>query len=435
MKEQINKITEKLNSGCLEKAFYIDILKECDNVVFSFLQKENYENVSRIDLFRLSTDERLDIAKRKMEMCKSNPNVALQEVIKNKMQCLENFIEKYRIGFIQKVQLSETGFMKVDIPCLISSRGYTTYPHSAKKLFEIQLQFLKNQGFDIAKNNMGYYFKNNENNINRFTQLLSERNCKHIEFRTLDNRIHSISFLLNIEDVEKMDEIVFETNFKKTNIINEDEKILLTKYINEINFLKDFSNCVEEQSKLNCYSLIENYFSEICKIFEYSGKVSQKHENRFSDEISKNSEIREIEEKLSSFYKNINIKENICKIKENIDKYVSENIGFYVSDCYFDKYGLVNISLKYITNPHFIMKTNCILETALKSTFETTDGDREKENLFIIDNYKNKEIIDDALRNFCHDIDVTDVIVSKRNKTYVITGITIFIDNISDLIS
>jgi hypothetical protein len=429
----IERLSEIFNSNQFEKAKYLETLKECDEVIFSFLSEKDYKNLQLPDLFRLNSDERLKIAKHKIQLCEKNPNFALKEVITSKMQHLETFVNKYRIGFVQKAELQETGFVKVDIPCLITSRNYTNNPHSARKLFEIQLQFLKDEGFHVEQDNMGYYFVNDENNINLFQKLLTSRNCKHIEIKTLDSRIRSISFLIHINDLEKMNEIVDKIKADKTDTLNDDEKENFKKYINEIKFAKNFSSV--SNNDLVCYSLIESYFAELCKIFNYEGKVVEIHKLRFADEVSKNTEIKSIEDVLSKTYENIDIVENIQSIKKKIEDFVVNKMCFYVSEFYFDKYGVLNLKFRYITNPIALMRMDCMSEDELRNTFKVNSGNRYDENLFIIDNVDNKEKLETILSTLISNFYICDMSVNKKHENYIITDFRAFLDEVIGFIS
>ena len=269
MQKSIEKLLDIFNSNQFEKEEYLDALDECDEVIYDFLKDKNYRNETNVNLFRISTDERLSIAQNKMQLCEDNPNYALKEVIKSKMQHLETFVDKYRIGFIQSAELQETGYVKVTIPCLITARNYFDNPHTAKQVFKAQIQLLKDKGFIIEKDDMGYYFENNETNISLFKRILTDRKCKHIEIKTLDSRIRMLSFIIHINDIDKMNEVVTKIEVLKTDILNEDEKIILKKNIDEIKFAKSFLDINDIRAEASCCSLIESYFSEICKIFSF----------------------------------------------------------------------------------------------------------------------------------------------------------------------
>ena len=109
------------------------------------------------------------------------------------MSNIEHFVEKYRIGFVQSAELQNSGYIKVEIPCLITRRGYDSNPYSADVLFKMQLDFLEENGFVLKSDKMGIYLENNEKNISNIRKLLENRKCRHIEFNLLDERIRSIS--------------------------------------------------------------------------------------------------------------------------------------------------------------------------------------------------------------------------------------------------
>lgn len=434
IKEYIGVFEEMLASGCCEKTQYEDALALCDELIFSFLENNDFNGYEGIQLFRVSTEERLSIAKNKLEKCKNNPNLALKEIVKEKMLNLERFIEKYRIGFIKEAKLQESGYISVEIPCLITKRGYDTNPHSADVLFEMQLAFLKEQGFILEKDKMGIYLVNNDVNITKIREILQNKKCKHIEIYTLDNRIRSISFVVNILDVENFNEETFEFKLPKTNILNEDEKTLLLKYVKEIIFAEEFIKCAENKCKDTCCSLIESYYSQICDIFDFNGNVKKQHEKRFSKEREQNIEIAKIEEQVAVFYNNVDIKENLSALKIKIENFTSEKLCFSVGDFYFDKYGILNMSLRYITNPLFLMVENCMSEEDLKEIYSVTIGDRENEDIYIRDTYENKEKIEQIIKQFIPNVVVRDFSVSKRNGYYIITNLTIFVDEVFGLI-
>ena len=159
------------------------------------------------------------------------------------------------------------------------------------------------------------------------------------------------------------------------------------------------------------------------------------HEERFFDESSKNAKIQNIEDDILKICNSIDIVENLKNIKSKLDDFCAEKICFYVSKFYFDKYGILNVECKYITNPLIIMKTNCISEEELKDTFSTTVGNRFDEDLYILDDFENKIKIETIFKKLVDAIYVKDVSVSTKNETYVISGFTAFADEIIELIS
>jgi hypothetical protein len=230
-----------------------------------------------------------------------------------------------------------------------------------------------------------------------------------------------------------MNEIVDKIKADKTDTLNDDEKENFKKYINEIKFAKNFSSV--SNNDLVCYSLIESYFAELCKIFNYEGKVVEIHKLRFADEVSKNTEIKSIEDVLSKTYENIDIVENIQSIKKKIEDFVVNKMCFYVSEFYFDKYGVLNLKFRYITNPIALMRMDCMSEDELRNTFKVNSGNRYDENLFIIDNVDNKEKLETILSTLISNFYICDMSVNKKHENYIITDFRAFLDEVIGFIS
>ena len=434
VKEYVAGISQMVVAGITKKSDYHDIVAVCDKVIDEYLNSIGYVYTEPVNLFRFSTDERLEQIETKKRLAEANPESALQEVVKLQLAALDNFLKKYHIGFCQEATISEYGTVHVSMPCLITCPIATDKKVSARKTFEMQLAFLKNEGFVLKTGkHSGPYLVNCEQNMRLITELLSSRGCKGLEFRIRDDKIDKIKFVINVVDLHNMDEDTSKISLAVSEELNADEIAGIKKLCSEMGFAESSVFCLGKDMSSTCGSLIESYFSDICKIVGYSGVISQRVEARHKDSREKNQRIRDIENEIGTLVSPENIKGYLSDIQTRLNSMSAKNICFSARDFNVDRYGLVNVKFRYITNPIMYMVSNCMDEATLKDNFNMNYGNRDDETLYMVDDYENKIKIENILKKFIPSINLKSFSVDKRDGAYVITEFTAFIDNILDL--
>lgn len=434
-KENLSTIYLMIENGITEKEQFHPVLENCDKDVLEYLSKIDYKESPHIELFRYTTDERLDQIKAKIEKAEEHPEFVIQEVIKEKMDIFRKFLAKYHIGFVKEAKLLSSGFIQVELPCMIISSFASEKAFSKQKVFEMQLDFLKENGFVLNhEKNYGNFLVNCEQNINAITKLLKDRGGKHIQISTWEKKVDKVIFIVSLADLDNFNEEPINFELEETNHLNADEVAEANKMIREIFGTVSTLNFVGDKMINTCGSLVESYFSRLCEIFNFNGTVRKNKTSKISDERNKNIEIHNLENSVADYLSPEKVMEFFKTIEKTISNFTCEKIAFNPNRIYFDRYGFLNLELSYITNPIFCMIDNAMPEEKLKEVFETNNGNQEDENLYVLDTYKNKKTIMEILKSKYPSSNIREMNVSVRDNEFFISKIIMHIDNISDVL-
>lgn len=434
-KENLSLAYLMIENGITEKEMFHSVLKNCDNDISQYLSKINFEEPPHTELFRYTTDERLNQIKEKIKKAKENPEFVIQEVVKEKMDLFRKFIAKYHIGFVKDAKLLTNGYIQVELPCLITSSSTSEKAFSKQKVFEMQLDFLKENGFMLDYNkNHGVFLTNCEQNFKAITKLLKDRGGKHIRILTREKEIDEITFLVSFADLDNFNTEPISFELEVTNHLNSDEIAEAQKTIREILSTASSLDFVGDKMTNVCGSLIESYFSRLCEIFNFDGEVRKNKTSKFIDERNKNIEIQNLENSVANVLSSEEIVKLLNSIEKNISDFTRENINFNPNNVYFDRYGLLNFELSYITNPAFCLIDNFMDEEKLKETFLMNNGNQEDEDLYILDTYENKKKIVKILQQKYPSCHIKEFKGFVRNNDFFISKIIVFIDNISNVL-
>lgn len=432
---KINELKTMVQTGIGEKSHYTKILSECDTLMQKFLKAQDYKNVPPKSLFHQTTDERLKQVLDKQAKIKENPEVSIQEVSQNILSVFDSFIKRYHIGFIRDAQITSSGCAEVEIPCSITNSLYSSKQESAKKTFEMQMDFLKKEGFVVEQTKFGTVLKNCPNNHKTLYSLLKSRGARMIEIKTRDDEIDTVSFRVKLADINnfKCEPLCFELEVGDT--LNEDEKLSIIKCCDEIKSTINFLPV--SGIKNTCCSVAEYNFSDICDIFNFDCETRRNVKERSKEEREKNIKIRKIEKSFGDIVKPEKIKEILEPLKEDISKKTLEKTGFTVNNLSISKYGTASISFSYTTSPlmyyNFEMKEEDV-ENNIKETFVNNNGSTEKETLYILDTYENKEKMEEILSKTVPTLRLTNFEVSKIDNAYCIKAFSGTIDTLLPVI-
>lgn len=434
-KENLSLVYLMIENGITEKETFHPVLEKCDKDILQYLSKINFKESPHMELFRYTTDERLDQIKEKIKKAEEHPEFVIQEVIKEKMELFRNFLAKYHIGFVKEAKLLSSGYVQVELPCMITPSFASEKAFSKQKVFEMQLDFLKENGFilDYEKNH-GNFLVNCEQNLKAITKLLQNRGGKHIQILTWEKKVDKVTFIVSLADLDKFNEEPISFELEETDLLNADEIAEANKTIREIFTTISSLNFVGDKMTNTCGSLVESYFSRLCEIFNFNGTVRRNKTAKFIDERNKNIEIRELENSVANALSPEKVMNFFKAIEKNISDFTCENINFNPNHVYFDRYGFLNLELSYITNPIFCMIDNAMPEEKLKEAFETNNGNQEDENLYVLDTYKNKKTIMEILKSKYPSSNIREMNVSVRDNEFFISKIIMHIDNISDVL-
>lgn len=433
--KHITVIGQMIECGIKDKKAYIPVLEEADKEIMKFTNDMNFVYEEPHNLFFQTTDERLSASVEKKENILKKPEIAIQESVKTKLAIFDDFIAKYHIGFIRTAEINDNGYAEVEIPCSIHSSFSSDDRASAKATFDAQIDFLKEIGLQLINTkNFGIRIMRTDNNFKILNDLLKEKGCTRVRFSVVDDTIDKIKFHIKAQDIENFKEtpidIQLETNEE---FLNEDEIGKVFKYVKEILSAESSISFLGEKIKNTCCSLIQGYFSYICKVFGYEGEVVRAVNARHEEERNKNIEIRNIEKEIGNSVTIDQCKTVLTNCKEKIDKFTIENLSFRTSDFSIDKYGFVSFALHF-TCCNWLNEYKLPTEEELKKNFQMSLGSQEDETLAMLDTYKNKQKIAKMLKDFCPTTRISEIVCNVRDGQFCINKINVVIDNIANII-
>lgn len=430
----INIIGKMVEQGIREKSHFLPMLVEADKEILQFSNDMNFIYEEPMNLFYQTTDERLFASLNKQKKASEKPEITIQECVKGKLALLDNFIKKYHIGFIRSAKIEKNGYVSVEIPCSIHSSFVSDDRESAKATFNAQIDFLKEIGLEIMETK---YFDlkiiRTENNMKILEEIFKSRGCNQIRFSIIDNFIDKIKFNFNINNIYKFDEIPISILLDiDPEILNEDETGKVLKYVKEILSAKSNVFLIDNNIKNTCCSLIESYFSYICKVFNYEGEICKRVNSRYETERNKNIEINSIEKNIENNISVDEFKNILTSCREKINKFTIENLSFQVSDFYIDRYGFVCYTLHF-ANSNWLNEYQLASEEDLRKNFKMSLGNRNDETLAMLDTYENKERLLQILKNFCPTSRIADIKCGVKDNYFCINEIRVVIDNIASI--
>lgn len=436
MKHSINLINTKLESGELNKSAYHEILASFDEKVQNFLSEQKFEPPTVPDLFLQTTDERLFYAEEKANLSSTNPNVVIQEAIKSKLDLIRTFLKRYHIGFIKEAKVNESGMAKIEIACTITAGSSCSKQVSAKQTLEKQMDFLREQGFElITDKHFGLSLKSCDKNANLLYKLFEILGAKSVRIVSDKKVILEISFYVNFDNLSAFDceEIKYEIGV--SNLLNADEQKNISRICKEILGTKSVMDFVGEGMKDTCCSLVESYFSELCKIFGYEGKTFLINKSRYKDEREKNERIANIENEMAKSLTFEDVKNTLEKVKEYVSEQLLEQTGFDVHELSVNNYGGVNISFAGCCCRYFYSVDNEKIKENIDKHFKTSGEDHSEGDPFILNIPENIATFENILINILPTTRILSIEISNYKNNYCIKKINAIVDTLLPVIN
>lgn len=432
MEQSIKQIMRLVETGCRVRAGMEDLLSYTDTRVQEYLKAHNfvYEE-PRLNLMRLSTDERLSNIEGKMETAQNNPLVTLQEQSSKILSIMRTFLSRYRVGFLHDIHINKYGTIEVEIPCLIMPE---TPPkeYSPRATFEAQLNFLRQHGFVLDKAKAREVaLINTPNNQQLLRDLFTSRGAKNVVLSVREDCIDRVSFLVKLQDIENFRcEPILVPN-EKGQYLSDEEFRTVKRLCGEILFAMDFVETSPGMAN-TVYGLIENYFADICEIYQYEGASFKSVKARYAAERAKNEHIRKMEQAVEVMdYEKIH--KGLNHITETLNEELIRATGFALDKFEINQYGAVDVSFHYMTSPLLWCISNEEVENSLRKHFALTDGDMESETLYISMTEDNFATLEKLIREIIPSFMALNVTAQKRPRM-VISTISGVVDNIAPLV-
>lgn len=419
-----------INSGILDKKYYHEFLNNKDIELRDFLDAIGYEYDEKdyVNLYKVNEDVRLKEAQDKLNMITNNPASAIGEYNKYLHGILENFLSIYYLGWIKKFNMSEYGTIAVEIVPTLSMNSYTSNPVSDKLKFENKIEKLTSMGLDVIDSDYGNSktFIDNDKNRDLISNMLSERGARLLEFRSIRGHLDSFSFKIKHFDVNNFKEEKNETVYVITDQLNADEIENVKKLIKDLNSTIGYAN----QMVSTCGNLIESYFAEMCKIFDFDGQIRKTIEIRHQDARTKNNKIREIEASIGSAFPVEEVENGLKKVYNKLENFATSKIGFVCSNFKINQYGFIEASLR-ASEGYYYGEGELIDPKEFNSLFETK---RSREDLYYVMNTEdNVHKLNLILTNNIPSADIEEVIVRKLESQFIVNEIKISVRNMIDL--
>ena len=436
MKHSINLINTKLESGEFNKSAYHEILKSFDEKVQNFLSEQKFEVPSVPNLFLQTTDERLFYAEEKANLFATNPNVVIQEAVKSKLDILRGFLKRYHIGFLKEAEIDENGMANITIGCTITAGISDSKQVSAKQTLEKQMEFLREQGFEIMnEKHFGLSLKNCENNVNLLHNLLENLGAKSVRILSDKTRIWDISFYVNFDNLSAFDCEAIKYEIGVSNLLNADEQNNIARICKEILEAKSMINFAGEDMKDVCCSLIESYFAELCKTFNYEGKTFLINKSRYKDEREKNEKITDIEKKMANTLTFQQVRDTMEKVKQYVSEQLLEQTGFDAHELSIDNYGGVHISFAGCSCPYFYSVDKEKITENIAKNFKTTGEDHSEGDPFILNIPENIASFESILTDILPTTRILSIEISNYRNNYCIKKINAVVDTLLPVIN
>lgn len=331
-----------------KKSEYTQPLAQLDTALQDFFTKHKYQHPELTSLFPETTEERLQQAQAKLNAIPANPSVAISEVVKARLSPLRNFLQQYHIGFLQEAVLNEHGVVKVTIPCTITAGFSVTDTFSREQIFKRQIEFLKNEGFELQKNKL----VNCAGNAEKITRLLQERGATGIQISTWHETISTVSFFVKLDALSKFDAEPFTYHEPKTDVVNSSERATILKAISEIKGALDAMSFMDDANIP--MSIIESYFAILCETLEYSGVIYEQHEARYAEEVAHNKKIAEISNQLGDALSNEELTATLMRLKTQVSEYAASTVSCYVQDIAADKDGFITLNMATLVDGRWL---------------------------------------------------------------------------------
>lgn len=432
LKTNITLLKTMVEGGIVDKSVYPDVLQRCDESMQSFLTEKGYVYHEPSNLFRYTTDERMQQILEKKREAAEHPETVIQEVTQNLLATFESFLGRYKFGFLHDAKMAENGYAEIDIATLITSGFSDGQRESARQKLDMQMKALTNEGFIVRKNKHNYYLAANGQNLENIRAFLEARGAKAVMFITFDEAIRNIKFRIAAPDIQNFKSEAIQFKLHVSGELNKDEQLHILKCCNDI--LSTLSMLpAMDNIKDTCCSVMEGYFSDICDVFEFDGATCQNVKARHKAEREKNIAIRDMEASLADCVDAAKIKEILYPVKEKVSLEILRKTGFTINEFTIGRYGTVNVTLGYSACPALYLEDPVEIAKSIHENFEHNNGDVDSERLYLLDTYANKAKLEAMIAEIIPTFHCNEFTAKKVDYAYCLTGFTGFIDNLLPL--
>ena len=178
--------------------------------------------------------------------------------------------------------------------------------------------------------------------------------------------------------------------------------------------------------------MIENYFSEICKIFNFECKTYRKIAEYYKDERNKNIQIKKIEKEIGNNLSFSDINKINSEIKRKINDFSLSKLYFYITEFYVDKYGYINAHFEFLGCNFNLQKAAS--ETYMNDCFQMF-GCKENKDFLMLDTAENKNKILSMFRELCPATNIAHIISETKDDMFYIKSFDIIINDISAVLN
>jgi len=427
----IGVISTNISDGVVEKSKYHESLSKLEGNIVSLLELSGYDysKTERNPFFRLSDSSRLSIATAKEEAFLKNEKIAICEGVQYWYKIFNDFLDVYHVGFCHDFVLKERGWIEIDVSCLIHSSFSSENKESAKLNFFKQIKTLKDIGFDLTVKKQDAELMNTGNNHLLIQKMFNDVGGVMVSIITMEDRIRNIKFSIHPENLENfcVDKDTIKLEISEN--LNADETRKLKKVSSEIPFA--ISN-MQGELLHTCGSLVESYFSDMCKTLNFECELRTKHEKRHEAARNNNMLINSKELSIGEKIPVDAMHKGIKEAYELLEGYFANKTSFRISDLEAHRYGGLAFSLQYISTSHSYSKGKLLSEEKMKEMFTTVGTTKKSENLFIEDTADNRATLFNEIYKISS-AEIRKFESEMRDGFLVIKKVDVMIDNVADV--
>ena len=337
----------------------------------------------------------------------------------------------------------------VDLSMLIFSNFSSVTPATREKLFEAQLEFLKESGFELIQKNKNYYFLDSDKNRKKITSLLrNEFGAYAFDFSCRENIfehekkfvLRGVSFRIKPEKL-----LLYENNRENLIEENKNEDTYRSLIDDVTKFLNSSEGITPEYTDVSIsYNLYEmkKFFIDICKLLEYDTSISLEMKKKKEELESKREELKILKEDIKKYISIEDFSKKYPIMINQFEKNCIEKLGFLVERFYISPYNKIQATLKYLTEDYSywipLEKSNeeavVLSDKETKEKFDTIGESKEYCNLFLTGTQKNFDKIGMELINWIGGVELNNIELEVKNWIPVIKTIDISISTLEKLI-
>ena len=393
----LNEIKEALAEGADKKSSNVlEAMKSLEEIVDAYLSSinYNYEEMPRIELFRQSTDSRLEEARKKLASM-TDERVSILDGVKYLHNQMYELINRSERGHLREFYLDERGLFHLEVNLYL----YPGFADNAenknrmKERYAARIQEMKNEGYIIysSRNAGGDYYADCDENRTRLVSHFGKMGAMGIEFQSRSEKLSEMSFVMYPEAVLNAIHGKSEADEKSNSpVITAFEVKDIRKQLAE---LRDCVGCTSEGIVKSAIggSVIEHCVSEISEILGYEGVIYKRVKARHAVERAKNEEIHEIERQIGERIQPETLKTLPEKLYTAMQYHILTKTSFDIRDFVITQYGTINFKLRWLAEePRYIFFDRDIEmdDEELAKTF-MVDGSRENSDIRMCDTEKN----------------------------------------------